>query len=356
MRFDDHDLHDGDSRRDFWEVPVAPLRRSGAGRRRDPFLLRVAILVGLVVLLVPVALAARGDATSPLLRSGATGVAAAVPEVAPAAAAPVPAASRPGATVHGGAAAAETALTAQPVATEAPDPSAATAPTTVGAVAAPTPARVEAADRPEVVVTVAATVPEVRVPATSSEEADRSTRRIVECTVDYEVAPGDAWFSIAGRFDVAVADLLDANAAAVDTALYAGDTICLPPDVQAATTTTSAATTTTTTAPPAPTTTVAPSPARTWNRAEVEAIIREVWPDDLEDEAIRIAIRESNLVPTVRNWCCFGLFQIYFDVHRSWLAGIGVTSATQLYDPVVNAKAALATYYRAGGWGPWQTG
>ncbi len=71
-----------------------------------------------------------------------------------------------------------------------------------------------------------------------------------------------------------------------------------------------------------------------------------MWPDDLEDKAIAIATRESNLTPAVRNFCCYGLFQIYFSVHAGWLAGMGVTDATQLYDPTVNAQAALALYFR----------
>jgi len=83
-------------------------------------------------------------------------------------------------------------------------------------------------------------------------------------------------------------------------------------------------------------------------------IIREVWPDELEDEAIRIATRESNLIPTVRNFCCFGLFQVYYSVHKGWLSAMGVTSAEMLYDPRVNARAAYALYQRAGGWGPWK--
>ena len=94
-------------------------------------------------------------------------------------------------------------------------------------------------------------------------------------------------------------------------------------------------------------------PKNTYSRAEVEAIIREVWPDDLEDEAVRIATRESNLIPTVRNYCCYGLFQIYYSVHRTWLAQMGVTSASQLYDPRVSATAAYALYQRSGSWAPW---
>ena len=104
--------------------------------------------------------------------------------------------------------------------------------------------------------------------------------------------------------------------------------------------------------PSAPPTTLPPVKT-SYTRAEVEAIIRYVWPDDLEDEAVRIATRESNLVPTAKNYCCYGLFQIYFNVHKGWLAGMGVTSAQQLLDPMVNAYVAVALYNRAGGWGPW---
>ena len=38
---------------------------------------------------------------------------------------------------------------------------------------------------------------------------------------------------------------------------------------------------------------------------------------------------------------------------KGWLAGIGVTSGDQLFDPRVNATAAYTLYQRAGGWGPW---
>lgn len=84
----------------------------------------------------------------------------------------------------------------------------------------------------------------------------------------------------------------------------------------------------------------------------VEEIIRAVWPDQLEDRAVRIAYRESRLVPTVRNACCFGLFQIFFRVHRAWLVDYGVYQPSDLYDPRVNATVALALYNEAG-WSPW---
>lgn len=86
----------------------------------------------------------------------------------------------------------------------------------------------------------------------------------------------------------------------------------------------------------------------------VQDIIRDVWPDDLEDWALRIAKRESNYVPTVRNWCCIGLFQIFWTTHRHWLCpDLGICDLNQLFDPRTNAEAALALYQRNGP-GPWQ--
>jgi hypothetical protein len=190
------------------------------------------------------------------------------------------------------------------------------------------------------------------------------------------VASGDFWIGIAKRAQVTLKELLKANNAKSSTKLFPGRTICLPknavtpvPAAQPAATPTAAPSTTAkaatpkpapspapaTTVKPTPTTTpAAPAPANNYTREQVSQIIREVWPDDLEDEAIRIATRESNLKPTVRNYCCFGLFQIYYSVHKRWLADFGITSAEMLYDPRLNATAALALYVRSGGWAPWR--
>ena len=78
-----------------------------------------------------------------------------------------------------------------------------------------------------------------------------------------------------------------------------------------------------------------------------------MWPDELEDKALVVANRESTLNPNVRNYCCYGLFQIYYETHKKWLVDLGVQSAEDLYDPQVNAYAAYVLYQRAGGWGPW---
>jgi hypothetical protein len=82
-------------------------------------------------------------------------------------------------------------------------------------------------------------------------------------------------------------------------------------------------------------------------------IIRDVWPDELEERAIEIAWRESNHRSNVNNWCCYGLFQIHWQAHRSWLGSVGITSISGLYDPLLNTRAAYALYQRAGGFGPW---
>ena len=57
-----------------------------------------------------------------------------------------------------------------------------------------------------------------------------------------------------------------------------------------------------------------------------------------------------------KNDCCLGLFQMYWSVHKSWLARSGVTDPSQLLDPRVNAQAAYELYRRNGNsWRPWWT-
>jgi hypothetical protein len=176
----------------------------------------------------------------------------------------------------------------------------------------------------------------------------------------YTVGRGDGWIAIAKKVGVTTKQLLAANGATAKTVIHPGRTICLPAGASAPSTsgTTSAAPSSKGTTAPKPPSTTAPAPSTTivvttYTAAEVEAIIRQIWPDELEDEALRIATRESNLKPGAKNSCCYGLFQIYFSVHKGWLKGLGVTSAAQLLDPTVNATAAYALYQRAGGFGPW---
>ncbi|NNE12065.1 MAG: hypothetical protein HKN41_07435, partial [Ilumatobacter sp.] len=61
--------------------------------------------------------------------------------------------------------------------------------------------------------------------------------------------------------------------------------------------------------------------------------------------------------PTAYNgWCCYGVFQIYWNVHKSWLDDLGIDSSDDLFDPVLNVQAAYQIYQRAGNsWRPWST-
>jgi len=155
------------------------------------------------------------------------------------------------------------------------------------------------------------------------------------CTRYHTAKPNDSWSRIAARFNVGLGALLKMNSATADSALFIGDSLCVS------------------------TQPVLTPPTQTYSRRQVVAIIREVWPDELEETALFVARRESNLVPSVvggKNNCCLGLFQMYWSVHQSWLTKSGVTEPSQLLDPRVNTQAALALYRRNGNsWRPWWT-
>ncbi len=378
------------------EVADRTTTPTGSRTRRDVARLRLGLLAAASVVLVPVAFTLDGGDDQ--LRTSTPAAAVALPgaglvTTAPALTLPPtvvvaggdptsltdPAGGTdPGQVSNDGGEAAEPA--AAPAAAQAESLDAATTPTdpptsaaAVTTVVATTPQETEApATAPP-----ATEAPTTEATTTTIDPAAAHAAAVASCGNTYEIAAGDYWIGIADAIDASLGDLLDLNAATVDTPLYAGREVCLPagahiaePSTTTATTTTAAPATTTkpttTTAPKSTTTTAAPAtttpkttttteapPKNTYTKAEVEAIIREVWPDDLEDEAVRIATRESNLIPTVRNYCCYGLFQLYYSVHKTWLAQIGVTSANQLYDPRVNATAAYTLYQRSGSWAPW---
>ena len=177
------------------------------------------------------------------------------------------------------------------------------------------------------------------------------------CGSTYVVRPGDSWTLIADRASMTTSQLLVTNGAARGDMLYAGDELCLPPGARVVIPTTTVTAAPSMTETPVTTTTEVIPPAP--SNSQAEAIIRSVWPDHLEERALKIAWRESNYRADVDNGvCCVGLFQIYWTVHRSWLGSIGVTSRTQLFDAETNARAALALYERAlvrrgDGWQPW---
>ena len=319
-------------------IPVEP-------RPRNPVLIRTSIMIGAMLVLVPLGLNLRSD--EPLVRAEAiqgidTVMVGQLPAPAPTQATAAPTTSAPITTL-------------------------------LAVVVAPTPAPTEA-----VVVTPAPTnppttaaAPKKAAPKTATTQAPPPTAAQAAdnvCAAMYTVASGDSWSGIASRAKISMKSLLAANNATINTMLHPGKSVCLPvgasqpgPAAKPPSTTQPPSNTqpkptpTQPTNPPPPTnppSTQPAPPANTYSKAQVAQIIRDVWPDDLEDEAIRIATRESNLIPTVRNSCCYGLFQIYYTAHRSWLSSIGVTSAAQLYDPHVNSSAALALYNKSG-WGPW---
>jgi hypothetical protein len=205
--------------------------------------------------------------------------------------------------------------------------------------------------------------------ATGALASGTSERLEQNCAIDYTVVAGDFWIRLADASGVPIDELLDANDATSDTPLYPGSTICLPAGASVPSPPTTAApapaqtapaTTATTAKPvttPAPTTaaptTVRPVTYPTPSAAAVQQIIRDVWPDELEDRAIEIADRESDFVATARNSCCYGVFQMHWEAHKSWLSGVGITSPAQLFDVTTNAYVAYALYQRSGGWGPW---
>ncbi len=356
---------------DDWLEPTTSAARSWADRLGlaavDPLLVRLGAIVLVGVLLTPIALALRPAAPAESLRVAAASLGSDVAGVAgalePALAAPAAKAADDTSTTgaaHSTAAAASSTSDAQPAPTSASASESAGDAAEGQTAATPSAAR-SSATTGEAVQRSAPAVAAAQ-PATADETAER-----VEpvCGPEYTVHAGDYWLRIADGAGVSLAAVLALNGASVDTPLYAGDEVCLPvgasmpsppPTTVPATTAPPPAARPTTTAAPtttAPPTTVRP-PSGPVSASQAEAIIREVWPDDLEDRAIEIAFRESRLIPTAYNgWCCYGLFQIYWNVHKGWLSGIGITSSQQLLDARVNAAVALEIYTRAGGWGPW---
>jgi hypothetical protein len=351
--------------------PVSTLAgRLGLGAV-DPLLLRLGAIVMIGVLLVPVAMGLRGDSRSDSVR---TEVAAALSTEAVASDV-VPAVEEvPAPTAVGGAGdsvdleSTAAQVSDEPAATPstAPDPvdlSGGQAEQDEPVVNTGAGAADEPADDPELDVAETGQAPPATAQAvTEAADADVPANRVAPvCQLSYTVAAGDYWIRIADAAGTTLAKLLQANLATIATPLYPGDDICLPegatlpsaptsstaPPATTAAPTTSAPTTTTAPATTTPVVTAPPAPAA------IEAIIREIFPDELEARALEIAWRESGYRANAQNWCCYGLFQINWNAHRSWLDDIGVTSATQLFDARTNARAALALYQRSGGWGPW---
>jgi LysM repeat protein len=156
------------------------------------------------------------------------------------------------------------------------------------------------------------------------------------CANEYVAKRGDSWWSIAEKHGLTLNKVLVLNNANAAKKILIGDAVCVARASKKS----------------------APPPARIkYKPSEVAQIIREEWPDDLEERAIQIARRESKLNPAVigiPNNCCFGLFQIYHRWHKTWLPDVGVNRPEQLLDPRLNARAAYRLFQRNNGWGPWE--
>lgn len=177
------------------------------------------------------------------------------------------------------------------------------------------------------------------------------------CAMTYTAGAGDSWYRVAEEAGISPGDLTEQNNATLQTTMFPGDLICLPAGADmpsAPVRTTVVKVTATTVAPIVKPPTVIPPTVTSPSRTAVEQIIRDEWPSELEEKALAIAWRESRYVATAFNGtCCYGLFQIYWSVHKGWLGDVGVYSSTDLLDARKNARAAYALYQRSGGWGPW---
>ncbi|MFN5604166.1 MAG: LysM peptidoglycan-binding domain-containing protein, partial [Actinomycetes bacterium] len=102
------------------------------------------------------------------------------------------------------------------------------------------------------------------------------------CGESYVVQAGDSWSRIAAKAGVKSTELAIANGKNLRSTLLPGQTICLPvgASIQAA---------------PAAAAQPAASPVTTrrYSRTELEQIVRDAWPDELEADAFYVANRES---------------------------------------------------------------
>jgi hypothetical protein len=283
---------------DFWSATNWPRRR-----RRDPFKVRLAALVAISALLIPIALLIRRSDGDVVTTGGLPGAAVALEPVLNTATAPSTTAAAP--------------------LVPTPETIAGTLPPALGATAAPAP--------PPAVVAGAGTLPPTigTLPATIPSPAPTARQQASDSD-----SGGSGGGSGGSGADSPAPPPQDDPEPEAD-----------PPPARRS-------------APrpaptPAPRPTAAPKPPPRYTNAQVEALIRQVFPDEQDEKALAVAWRESRLDPRAYNgWCCYGLFQIYFKANASFLATLGVTAAEQLYDPVLNTRVAFAMFQRSG-WAPW---
>ena len=248
-----------------------------------------------------------------------------------------------------------------PVARALGNNSPAPVPSGAGAVAVLEPSR-----EPEPTTTAATLPPVAEVPESTQEPVTTvaPAPRVVEakvvvqpevktpqCGAKFNVQLGDSWSLLADYAGVGTRELLQVNQANARTVIVPGDELCVPRGARMR-----RPTPVVTTQParqastPKPIVVVA---AKRFTVAQSTQIIRDVFPDALEERALELAQRETHTNAAAYNFCCYGLFQIHFQAHKSWLATIGVTNPSQLLDAGTNARAALTLYKRSNSWAAW---
>ena len=332
-------------------TPVASLSsRLGLGAV-DPLLARVGAMVLVALMLVPVALAVGSGNETPTALGESLPPPAALSEFTESTNAPSAATVAADAPVADAAPAASNSIASKNATNQN------------AAVEAPTAEPVIFESAQAITNTVATTMLARNVEAndgalTEAAVVEEQAQRI-PCGDSYTIVRNDSWYRIAGAADVSMNDLLDVNMATTQTVLLVGADICLPQGASIAAPTTTAAPATTaaptTTAAPsttaAPTTTTAVIPNVT--TAEVQQLIRDIFPDDQEAKALDVAFRESRYIATADNGtCCVGVFQLHWTAHRSWLDDFGIYTRNDLKHAEKNIRAAYALY-QSSGWGPW---
>ena len=238
-----------------------------------------------------------------------------------------------------------------PVARALGDNSPAPVPSGAGAAAVLEPGR-----ELEPTTTVATVPPIVEVPAApqvvEAKVVVEPEVKAPQCGAKFSVQLGDSWSLLADYAGVGTRELLQVNKANARTVIVPGDELCVPQGARMRR--------------PAPVVTTQParqasSPkpvvvvaAKRFTAAQSTKIIRDVFPDALEKRALEIVQRESHTNAAAYNFCCYGLFQIHFQAHKSWLATLGVTNPSQLLDAGTNARAALTLYKRSNSWAAWE--
>lgn len=85
---------------------------------------------------------------------------------------------------------------------------------------------------------------------------------------------------------------------------------------------------------------------------DIKQLIRATWPADQVEMALKVAQRESSYNPRDENFCCLGIFQIYYEVNQSYVHRFGYTRE-DLFDPAANIRVAFALWQDRG-WAPWR--